>query len=189
MVLRRTVGAVLAALLGLVVLAGPASAHTELESSSPAEGASIAAAPTQVQLTFGEPVTLPPDPVKVTGRDGTAWKVGTPSVAGGVVTAPVTPAGPAQAYTLTWKVVAQDGDNVTGTVTFTLTAAAAASTAPVAPTTAVAVQTQTTAPSSPAPVGVDSVGIPSWIWILVAVVGLLAVIVVGVRQLKGRPKD
>ena len=187
MILRRTFGAVLAALLGLVVLAGPASAHTELESSSPAEGASIAAAPTQVQLTFGEPVTLPPDAVKVTGRDGTAWKVGTPSVAGGVVTVPVTPAGPAQAYTLTWQVVAKDGDNVTGTVHFTLTAAASSE---AAPTTSVAAAAQTTAPSSPAPTTtVDAVGIPSWIWILVAVVGLLAVIIVGVRQLKGRPKD
>jgi methionine-rich copper-binding protein CopC len=187
MILRRTFGAVLAALLGLVVLAGPASAHTELGSSSPAEGASLAAAPTQVQLTFGEPVTLPPDPVKVTGRDGTAWKVGTASVAGGVVTVPVTPAGPAQAYTLTWQVVAKDGDNVTGTVHFTLTAAASSA---AAPTTSVAAAAQTTAPSSPAPTTtVDAAGIPSWIWILVAVVGLLAVIIVGVRQLKGRPKD
>jgi copper resistance protein C len=186
MILRRTSGAALAALLGLVVLAGPASAHTELESSSPAEGSSIAAAPTQVQLTFGEPVTLPPDPVEVTGRDGTAWKIGTPSVDGKVVTVPVSPDGPAQAYTLTWQAVAKDGDNVTGTVHFTLTAAASAS---VAPMTSVTAQAQTTAPSSPAADPVAAAGIPSWIWILVAVAGLLAVIIVGVRRLKGRPKD
>ncbi|MDQ7807931.1 hypothetical protein Q5425_29695 [Amycolatopsis sp. A133] len=49
---------------------------------------------------------------------------------------------------------------------------------------------QTTAPSSPsAPVTLDSVGIPSWIWVLVSIAGLLAVIVVGVRQLRGRRKD
>ncbi|MEV7099545.1 copper resistance CopC family protein [Amycolatopsis sp. NPDC051045] len=177
MIPRRASGAVLAALVGLVVFvvfAGPASAHTELEASSPAEGASLATAPTQLELTFGEPVTLPPDPVKVIGRDGTAWPTGAATVAGGVVTVPVTPSGPAQAYTLTWQVVAKDGDNVTGTVHFSLTAPA---------------QAATTAPGSAAPVTLDSVGIPGWLWVLVAVVGLLAVIVVGVRQLRGRPKD
>ncbi|MET8849530.1 copper resistance CopC family protein [Amycolatopsis sp. NPDC004625] len=158
MIPRRAPGAVLAALLGLLVLAGPAPAHTELQSSSPAEGASLATAPTQVQLTFGEPVTLPPDSVKITGRDGTAWRIGAPAVDGGVVTVPVTPSGGAQAYTLTWQVVAKDGDNVTGTVHFTVTGATT----------------------------LDSVGVPTWIWALVAIAGLLAVIVVGVRQLRSR---
>lgn len=179
MILRRASGAVLAALTGLVVLAGPASAHTELESSSPAEGASVDTAPTQIRLTFGEPVKLPPDPVEVTGRDGVTWKTGPATVEGTVVTVPVTPAGPAQDYTVSWKVVAKDGDNVSGTMRFTLTAAAGA------PTSAVA-QAQSTAPSSPAPATVAAAGIPSWIWILVAVVGLLAVIIVGIRQLRGR---
>ncbi|WP_284748348.1 copper resistance CopC family protein [Amycolatopsis sp. RTGN1] len=186
MIPRRAFGAALTALIGLVVLAGPASAHTELESSSPAEGATLTAAPTEVRLTFGEPVTLPPDAVKVTGRDGTAWTVGTPAVAGAVVTAPVTPAGPAQAYTLTWKVIADDGDNLTGTVHFSL-AAAASSPAPTSAAPAPTSSAQAQAPS--APTAVDTSGIPGWIWVVVGVVGLLAVIVVGLRQLKGRGKD
>ncbi|MFJ7214826.1 copper resistance protein CopC [Amycolatopsis sp. NPDC098790] len=184
MIPRRAFGAVLATLTGLVVLAGPAAAHTDLTSSSPAEGASLTAAPSEVKLTFEEPVTLPPEAVKVTGRDGTAWTVGTPTVAGSVVTAPVTPSGPAQAYTLTWKVIAKDGDNLTGTVHFTVTAAATTTAA--APTTsaaAPAVQAQ-----APAPAAVDT-GIPGWIWVVVAIAGLLAVIVVGLRQLLGRRKD
>jgi methionine-rich copper-binding protein CopC len=158
MIPRRAFGAVLAALIGLVVLAGPASAHTELESSSPAEGA--------------------------TGRDGTAWQVGTPVVAGAVVTAPVTPSGPAQAYTLTWKVIAKDGDNLTGTVHFSVTAA---SSPPASASPAPTASAQAQAPS--APTAVDTSGIPGWIWVVVGVVGLLAVIVVGLRQLKGRGKD
>jgi copper resistance protein C len=170
MILCRAFGAALAALTGLVVFAGPASAHTELVSSSPAEGASLATAPTQIQLTFGEPVTLPPDPVRVVGRDGARWRLGTPSVAGGVVTVPVTPAGGAQAYTLTWKVVAKDGDNVTGTLSFTLTAPASAQAPP-----------STTA----APIAVDPIGIPGWVWILVAVGGVVAAGVVALRVLKG----
>lgn len=181
MIPRRAFGAVLAALIGLVVLAGPAAAHTDLESSSPAEGASLTSAPSEVKLTFEEPVTLPPEAVKITGRDGAAWTVGTPTVAGAVVTAPVTPSGPAQAYTLTWKVIAKDGDNLTGTVHFTLATAAAPAAATV-PTPAAQAQ----APATPA--AVDT-GIPGWIWAVVAIAGLLAVIVVGLRQLLGRRKD
>jgi methionine-rich copper-binding protein CopC len=175
MILRRLSGAVLAALTGFVVFAGPASAHTELVSSSPAEGASLATAPTQLQLTFGEPVTLPPDPVRVVGRDGTRWRIGTPSVAGGVVTVPVTPAGGAQVYTVTWKVVAKDGDNVTGTVHFTLTA-------PATPATSATSATPTTPATTAA--AVDT-GIPGWVWLLVAVAGVVAAGVVLLRVLKG----
>ncbi|SEF20896.1 hypothetical protein SAMN05421837_101603 [Amycolatopsis pretoriensis] len=181
MIPRRVFGVVFAALTGLVVLAGPATAHTDLASSSPAEGASLTAAPSEVKLTFEEPVTLPPEAIKVTGRDGTAWTVGTPTVAGAVVTAPVTPSGPAQAYTLTWKVIAKDGDNLTGTVHFTLAATAPATTSAPAPATAAQAQ-------APAPAAVAT-GIPGWIWVVVAIAGLLAVIVVGLRQLLGRRKD
>ncbi|WP_326950466.1 copper resistance protein CopC [Amycolatopsis sp. NBC_01307] len=177
--IRRALTAVFASAAVLLLCTPPASAHTELTSSSPAEGASLAEAPSQVQLTFEEPVTLPPDAVKITGRDGTAWPVSTPVAAGNVVTAPVTPAGPAQAYTLTWKVIAKDGDNVTGTLHFTLTAAATA-----APATRAAITEA--APTSQTPVvGVDTSSFPGWVWIVVAVVGLLAVIVVGLRFLRG----
>jgi len=45
------------------------------------------------------------------------------------------------------------------------------------------------APTSAPPAGLAAVGIPAWVWALVSIVGLLAVIVVGIRQLRGRPKD
>ncbi|MEU4525179.1 copper resistance protein CopC [Amycolatopsis sp. NPDC024027] len=64
----------------MLLTAGPASAHTELESSSPAEGASLAAAPSKIELIFEEPVTLQPDPISVTGPDGAKWMVGTAAV-------------------------------------------------------------------------------------------------------------
>ncbi|MEU5263907.1 copper resistance CopC family protein [Amycolatopsis sp. NPDC021455] len=181
MILRRASGAVLVALAGLVVFAGPASAHTELVSSSPAEGASLATAPAQIQLTFGEPVTLPPDPLRVVGRDGARWQIGTPSVAGGVVTVPVTPVGGAQAYSATWKVIAKDGDNVTGILHFTLTAPATATTTAAGPTA-----TTSATPAVADPAAVDTTtGIPGWVWVLVAVAAVLAAGVVLVRVLKG----
>jgi methionine-rich copper-binding protein CopC len=52
MKIARLFAAVLLALAGLLAFAGPASAHAALKSSSPAEGASLAAAPQKVELTF-----------------------------------------------------------------------------------------------------------------------------------------
>ncbi|QKV73443.1 copper resistance CopC family protein [Amycolatopsis sp. Hca4] len=188
MKIARLFGACLLALSGVLLVAGPASAHTELKSSSPAEGASLAAPPRKVELTFEEPVTLQPDPISVTGPDGAKWSVGTPTVVDAVITAPVTASGPAGAYTLTYKVVSDDGDKVTAAVHFTLTApvsssAAAATSSAAVPTGAPSVtQTQTPAPASDV-----ASGVPAWVWILVAVVVVLAAAVVALRLLR-RPR-
>lgn len=82
----------------VLVGATPAFAHTKLESSDPAEGASLSAAPTQVRLTFAEAVTLPEAPIDVTGPDGSSWTVGAATIAGPAVTAPVEATGPAGRY-------------------------------------------------------------------------------------------
>ncbi|MBB6380405.1 methionine-rich copper-binding protein CopC [Pseudonocardia eucalypti] len=121
MIIRRAVLVVALALLTVLGVATPAWAHAKLQSSSPAQGASLSAAPTQVTLTFGESVRPARNPITVTGPGGAAWTVGPATVAGPVVSAPVTPAGPAGAYVLTYRVVSDDGDPVTGAVRFTLT--------------------------------------------------------------------
>ncbi|MFJ7213654.1 copper resistance protein CopC [Amycolatopsis sp. NPDC098790] len=54
--------------------------RAELTSSSPAEGASLTAASSKVELTFEEPVTLQPEPIAVTGPDGATWTVAMPTV-------------------------------------------------------------------------------------------------------------
>lgn len=141
MTLRRFTASLVLAVSALVAAAPAASAHTELKSSNPAKGASVPTAPQRVELTFTEPVTLPTDAITVTGPEGAKWTVGQISVAGPVVTAPVQPTGPAGAYTLAYKVVAEDGDTVSGSVEFAL--ATAATTTTTAPPT-----TTTTAPPS-----------------------------------------
>ncbi|MGW4061510.1 copper resistance CopC family protein [Amycolatopsis sp. NPDC004747] len=183
MKLARLFGALLLALSGVLLVAGPASAHTELESSSPAEGASLAAPPRKIELTFEEPVTLQPDPISVTGPDGAKWSVGTPTVVDAVISAPVTASGPAGAYTLTYKVVSDDGDKVTAAVHFTLTAPVTSSSA-AATSSAAAPVTPT---PTPAPAGDLGSGVPAWVWILVAVVVVPAAAVVALRFLR-RPK-
>ncbi|WP_086853753.1 copper resistance CopC family protein [Amycolatopsis kentuckyensis] len=186
MKIARMSGAFLLVLSGVLLTAGPASAHTELKSSSPAEGASLAAPPRKIELTFEEPVTLQADPIAVTGPDGAKWTVGTPAVVDAVITAPVTPSGPAGAYTLTYKVVSDDGDKVTAAVHFTLTAPVSSSAA--APTSSAAVPTGA-ASATPAPAPASDIGgsVPAWVWILVAVAGVLAAAVVGLRFLR-RPR-
>ncbi|SEC48585.1 hypothetical protein SAMN04489727_3927 [Amycolatopsis tolypomycina] len=185
MKIARLFGALVLALSGVLLVAGPASAHTELKSSSPAEGASLAAPPRKIELTFEEPVTLQPDPISITGPDGAKWSVGTPSVVDAVISAPVTPSGPAGAYTLTYKVVSGDGDKVTAAVHFTLTAPVSSSAA--APTSSSAAPAATTESAAPAPASDVAAGVPAWVWILVAVVVVLAALVVALRLLR-RPR-
>lgn len=186
--------ALLAGLFAAVLVAAPAaSAHTELNASDPAQGASLAAAPTVVTLTFNEAVTLPANPVSVRGPAGAAWTFGTPSVAGAVVTVPVTGSvGPAGAYLLSWSVVADDGDPVTGTVNFALTAAVPPPTSSSATQTATssAAPPATLEPSSPAQAADDTSddgGVPLWVWIVILVV--LAGVVGGVVVARRRSAD
>jgi methionine-rich copper-binding protein CopC len=115
-----------AALLGalalplLVVLAGPASAHTALVSTSPADGAQAAVPPAAVVLVFDQPVSTRLSTVQVTGPEGGTWQAGPAGVLGGTVTQPLVELGPAGTYRVAWRVVAPDGHPVTGTSSFTL---------------------------------------------------------------------
>ena len=172
-------------LLGGLLGAPPALAHTELETSSPVAGARLAVPPTIVSLTFGEAVRLPANPIRVTGPDGAVWTVGQATVTDATVSAPVAAAGPAGAYTLTWQVVAADGDTIRGTVRFTLTAPAPPMVAPASPPGAAAPAVSSAAapapaapaaaPSAaPAAQAVEEAGVPGWLWGL-AVLAVLAV--------------
>jgi hypothetical protein len=192
----RTVLAGVLALLGLLVVVPSAWAHTELVSSSPASGQTLSAAPTQVTLTFGEAVSSPS--ITVTGPGGATWNVGKATARGAKVTAPVTASGPAGAYTLTWRVKADDGDSISGRINFTLAnAVAAPAPAPAAPAPAApAPAAAPAAPAAPAPAAPEATpvatapaaapadpavapaaadtgsGIPGWVWIAVVAVVL-----------------
>jgi copper resistance protein C len=180
------------ALLGLFVVVPSAWAHTELVSSSPASGQTLSAAPTQVTLTFGEAVSLPANPIAVSGPGGAAWTVGKATVRGGKVTAPVTASGPAGAYTLTWRATGEDGHTISGRINFKLAAPVAAPAAPVAAATpapaapaaaaAPAAPAAPVAPEAPAAAPIDPAvapaaaesgsGVPGWVWIAVVAVVL-----------------
>jgi len=175
-----------------VLLGTPAAlAHTSLQKSSPAAGASLAAPPTEVSLTFGEAVRLPASPIRVAGPGGAVWTVGQATVTGATVTAPVAATGPAGPYTLTWQVISDDGDTIRGTVRFTLTAPAAPVVAPASPPGTVAAApppvtaaaTPAAVPSAPAAPAADDGGVPGWLWALggAAVLAVAAGVVVARR--------
>lgn len=175
MIARRFSLALLVSALGLLATATPALAHAHLESSDPAEGAALAAAPSQVTLVFSEPVTLPDAPVEIIGPDNVTWTVGAATATGPTVTAPVTPAGPAGAYVLAYRVISADGDTVAGSVTFTLT------TPPAPPTTTTPPPTTEPPATEPAASTEDSGGVSAWVWIVVAVVVIAAAVALALR--------
>ena len=133
MTILRGALSVLLAVFAVFLTARPAMAHTALKGSDPAEGGSLSSAPEKVTLTFEEAVSLPADPINVTGPDGSSWIVGTATVTGASVTAPVQAVGRSGPCTLNYTVIADDGDEVKGSVRFTLTAAATATTGEAAP--------------------------------------------------------
>jgi copper resistance protein C len=113
----------LVALVGLALLgsAGSAVAHNELIGSDPPDGAKVATSPTQVRLTFDQPVKPGFSTVTVTGPHSSQWQAGPSAEVGAVVSAPVRALGPAGQYTIAYQVLSADGHPVRGAVRFTLT--------------------------------------------------------------------
>ncbi|WP_125776605.1 copper resistance protein CopC [Antribacter gilvus] len=122
----RTACALLAAIVLTICCAAPASAHTKLASSDPADGSTSDDAVTAVTLTFTLPVTPVGDTVVIDGPEGPVGTVITQADDGAVVVA--TPAAPLPEghYEVTWTVAAQDGHPLTGALQFSVGAEAAA---------------------------------------------------------------
>jgi len=103
-----------------VAAATPASAHAELASSDPAQGAAVDALPGTVELTFTEVVGSPAS-VAITGPGDVSVADGDPEVVDRVLTQPVAADGaPAGEYAMSYRVTSADGHPISGTVTFTV---------------------------------------------------------------------
>jgi LPXTG-motif cell wall-anchored protein len=123
--------AVLAAsLLALVVSTGVAAAHAKLESMSPADGSSMAAPPTQVVLTFNEPVGSNGTQVVVRSPSGKDVASGDLEVIDNKVTQPVGAMVEAGKYRVDARVVSADGHPVVVSGSFTVTHAGHPATQP-----------------------------------------------------------
>lgn len=137
-----------AALLGAVA---PASAHDAAESTSPASGATVAAPPEKVSVTFNKNPLALGSQMLVNDAAGGNWADGAVEIVDNVASQKLKPGAPAGAYTVVWRVVSSDSHPIEGNFTFTATAGAAGSTAAAAvPTMGTAQPGTTPEPSQPA---------------------------------------
>lgn len=151
--------AILGLLLGVLsslVMATGADAHAALKSISPKDGATVTAAPAEVVLTFNEPIGTSFATVAVAGPDGSASQ-GKAAVDGVTVTQALAADLPNGRYTVSFRVVSEDGHPVSDRTTFTMAVptatplpetSTASSTTPSTPTTN---ESTTSAPTTPAP--------------------------------------
>ena len=122
--MRSSVAVAALALAALAVLgvAGPASAHDQLLSTSPKDGAVVATVPDEVTLTFSDLVMDAggeANQVRILDSSCRPIDAGDATIADNVVTQRITqPAtGP---VTVQWRVVSRDGHPVSGEFSFTV---------------------------------------------------------------------
>ena len=137
--MKRLANGLVIGLLAAIVLAagrGTASAHANLASSDPANGASLPTAPSEIRLTFTES----PDPalstILVLGSGGTKVPVGAPTLQPPrTLTVSLPTHVPDGVYTVSWQVVSrQDGHETAGVFAFGVGPVNGAITPGVAPT-------------------------------------------------------
>ncbi|WP_433161742.1 copper resistance CopC family protein [Kribbella sp. CA-247076] len=119
--MRRLIAVLTVSLLGLVVSIGPAAAHAKLESMTPADGASMAAPPTRVVLTFSEPIGANGTRVEVKSPSGKNVATGDVQVDDKEVTQRVGAMVEAGRYQVDARVVSADGHPIMVTAAFTVT--------------------------------------------------------------------
>lgn len=169
----RAAAVVLAAALALLLGAGPAFAHAQLEGSDPADGATLPTGPSRVTLHFSDSMQAGFNTLTVVGPDRLAYQEGDVAVAADSVSVAVKPLGPAGRYEIGYRVVSDDGHPVSGSVSFTLTTPGPGTGAPVA----------TSAPAAAGDSG--SGGTPLWPWIVGGVVVVAAGVAVALRLGRG----
>jgi copper resistance protein C len=179
---RAALGSFLAMMVLLLVGLAPAvSAHTELILSTPEDGAVLDAVPSEVTLTFSEP--LIPDAVTISVQDttGLVITVADPVIDGSDVTIAWPPGLQGSAFDVNYRVVSQDGHPVSGKISFTTPATDVPST-PASPLVSTSPLPPADIPSPPAEPGNDG-GPP----IAAIVIGLaIGVAIGGLLLLRGR---
>ncbi|WP_052160818.1 copper resistance CopC family protein [Kocuria marina] len=186
-----SLAALFAALLALalvVTTAGPASAHDELVRTNPQAGAKLEKAPTALELTFSGNIQDIGSEVRVTDSHGTDMTRGTLAAQNTTVSQPLREGGGEdETYTVTWRVVSQDGHPIEGTFTYTVGdgSATAASPAPVASADASQGAAQD---ANGAQEDVSGTGIPSWV-LPVAGGAIALVLLLVILAFATRPKQ
>lgn len=116
---RRLVLAAALALVGSVLLAGPASAHASLISTDPTEGQVLASAPSRATFTFDEPVRSTSGGVHLFNAAGKELDADAKTRDDALLVD--LPGGLEDGtYVVAWRVVSADGHPVAGALTFSI---------------------------------------------------------------------
>ena len=117
---RRLLLLLLAALALLVTLAGPASAHAVLRSTTPTDGDALDAGPAEVSLEFNEPVSTTPGGVRVFNSEAVRVDRGDASAQGPNVSVALEPDLAEGTYVVSYRVISADSHPVQGAFVFTI---------------------------------------------------------------------
>lgn len=188
--------ATLTALLVVFAGAGPAAAHDQLLSTDPESGATLQTAPESVELTFSGNIQDIGHEIHVTDSEGRDITQGTLGVTGKTVSQPLRDSGRGDdTYTVTWRVVSQDGHPIEGTFRYSVGAGSGAGPERSAATGGHADHEHAEAGSSAEAASPEaasseagSTGLPGWV---LPVIGGLVVLVIllGVLFVATRPKQ
>nr|WP_274635813.1 copper resistance CopC family protein [Microbacterium bovistercoris] len=165
----RTAAAALAlAAVAVLGVAGPASAHDQLLSTTPADGSSVDALPAEVTLTFNDTVTDAggeANQVRVLDASCQVLDDGALSIQDNVVSQAISGSATGPVHVL-WRVVSRDGHPVSGEFTFTVAGGEASAPQP-------SRTCDTAASAAPAPTAGQGVTPLPWI-----IGGIIVVIVI-----------
>ncbi len=98
-------------------LAGAAAAHSRPETTAPADGEVVAAAPTVIAISFDKPMRV--TTIELTGADGDAFALERTDEMAPVTRIEATPPPlPAGRYTVKWRGLSEDGHAMSGRFSF-----------------------------------------------------------------------
>jgi copper resistance protein C len=164
-------------LIPTLFTAEPASAHAHLVKSLPSAGAVLAAGPSEVVLTFDQPIQAFPgaNGMVVTGPKSSHWACGRARINGNTLTASMSEVGPPGRYQIHYRVLGADGHPITGSVPINIRRSASTASATSTVSTASAA-TAMTAFDVDRPRGLAAM--PAWLWIalLAAIAACVGVI-------------
>lgn len=174
MIRRALVAALLAMVMSMLGI-GVAQAHSALIGSDPAADAVVGSTPAAITLTFNQDINPKFAKVTVTDADGRNW-ADEPIVTEAVVRADITTELAATTYTVSYRVVSQDGHPISGTYRFTY-----------APETPGAPRATAAPPSAP-PVAAENTGSSTTtrtvliVALMALVIGSMAVVLFATRR-------
>ena len=187
----RVLAALAVAVGALVVAPIPAAAHTEVESTSPADGAVLSEPPATVSFTFNEDLLPGTDTISINDDAGNVVATAAVEPDGATISMPWPAEATSGAFQVAFRVVSGDGHPVTGAISLTVSGQPTASGSPSsgAGTESTPPTAESAAPSSPAattPPAPAPRGIAAWLVVVLALIVLALIAFVAVALIHRR---